>query len=88
MKPIVLTCIILHNLLRLRQRKEHMSISDQEDANHNIIPGEWRKNTPLVDGISNLGRNTTTQAAKNQREYLRYYFNSEVGSVPWQMDMI
>eukprot|EP00057_Strongylocentrotus_purpuratus_P014074 XP_011668548.1 PREDICTED: putative nuclease HARBI1 [Strongylocentrotus purpuratus] len=85
---IVLSCICLHNLLRLRKRKEHTTVADQEDANHNIIPGEWRKDNPLLDGISDLGRNSTTNAAKKQREYFRAYYNSEVGSVPWQNDMI
>ena len=36
---IVLSCICLHNLLRLRNRNEHVSVADQEDNNHNIIPG-------------------------------------------------
>ena len=85
---IVLSCICLHNLLRLRNRNEHVSVADQEDNNHNIIPGEWRKDNPLMDGVSELPSNSTTKAAKNQREYLRAYFSSEAGSVSWQDDMI
>ena len=85
---IVLTCLCLHNLLRARRRSDLINLVDGEDANHNIIPGESRKDNPLLDGISDLGRNSTTKAAKNQREYLRAYVNSEVGSVPWQNDMI
>ena len=85
---IVLSCICLHNLLRLRNRNEHVSVADQEDNNHNIIPGEWRKDNPLIDGVSELPPNSATKAAKNQREYLRAYFSSVAGSVSWQDDMI
>ena len=84
---IALTCINLHNLLRKRS-KDHTRPTDQEDSEHRVIPGEWRHDTPLADGMSSLGRNTTTNAAKNQREYLCEYFNSDSGSVPWQKDMI
>ena len=85
---IVLSCICLHNLLRLRNRNAHVSVADQEDNNHNIIPGEWRKDNPLMDGVSELPPNSATKAAKNQREYLRAYFSSVAGSVSWQDDMI
>ena len=85
---IVLSCICLHNLLRLRNRNEHVSVADQEDNNHNIKPGEWRKDNPLMDGVSELPSNSTTKASKNQREYLRAYFSSEAGAVSWQDDMI
>ena len=75
-------------MLRIRKPKEGRSLADQEDADHNIIPGAWRKDFPLLDGASDLARNTTSRAAKKQREYLCGYYNSSVGSVSWQNDMI
>ncbi|KAH3736389.1 hypothetical protein DPMN_042952 [Dreissena polymorpha] len=54
-----------------------MSVADQEANNNNIITGQLRNDNPLID----WGSNSTTKAAKNQREYLRAYFSSETGSV-------
>ena len=85
---IVLACVCLHNLLRIRKPKEGRSLADQEDDDHNIIPGDWRKYFPLLDGASDFARNTTSRTAKKQREYLCGYYNSSVGSVSWQNDMI
>lgn len=86
---IVLSCICLHNLLRMRNRKDYIvNVADQEDQNKNAIPGEWRNDNPLLDGWRDLPNNSTTNAAKKQREYLRAYFSSDAGSVPWQEDMI
>jgi len=85
---IALTCVILHNLLRGKKPSEVRGDADQEDANHNIIPGLWREDAALTDGISNFANNTTTQKAKLQRQYLCGYYNSEAGSVSWQEDMI
>jgi len=85
---IVLTCVCLHNLLRSKKPNEFGNEADQEDENHNIIPGAWREDPPLHDGISEFANNTTTQRAKLQRDYLSAYYNSDAGSVPWQEDMI
>ena len=84
---ITLTCVILHNLLRGKKPKEVRAQADQ-DSNHNIIPGFWREDVTLTDGISEFANNTTTRKAKLQREYLCAYYNSDAGSVPWQEDMI
>jgi len=64
---IVLTCVCLHNLIRKRSPKQHRRDADEEDSNHNVIPGVWRNVTPLLDGQSNLANSTTTTAAKKQR---------------------
>jgi hypothetical protein len=85
---IVMACVCLHNLLRDRKPKEVRQEADQEDAEHNIVPGIWREDTPLVDGTSDFANHTTSKAAKKQREYLTHYYSSEAGSVPWQNDMI
>ena len=84
---IALTCVVLHNLLRTKKMRE-VIVEDQEDDHHNMIPGAWRNDPPLTDGISDFARNTATEAAKLQREYLSAYYNSEAGSVPWQNEMV
>ena len=84
---IVLACCILHNLHRMRYRREPL-LTDQEDADHNLIPGEWRQHGNMQDVPQRPGpRNTGSRKAKEQREYLTNYFLNR-GSVPWQENMI
>ena len=86
---IVLACICLHNLMRAKYSGLQCIEMDQEDVDHNIIPGSWRQtNAHLIDAIGLHRGNTATQAAKFQRMYLTAYFNSDAGSVPWQQNMI
>ena len=85
---IVLACVCLHNLLRSRKADAPVPDVDQENAEHDIIPGAWRNDTPLVDGTSDFANHTTSAAAKKQREYLCEYYSSPAGAVPWQDKMI
>ena len=41
-RKIILTCVILHNLIRLRYPATHNNLMDSEDQNQNVIPGAWR----------------------------------------------
>ena len=41
-ESIVLACVCLHNLMRLRYPGIQNAVLDQEDDQHNIIPGAWR----------------------------------------------
>ena len=84
---IVTACVCLHNLMRLRYPAQQNADIDQEDQRHNVIPGAWRVNNPLVGAYGERG-NRMTVAAKNQRQYLSAYYVSDVGSVPWQLNMI
>lgn len=84
---IVLACICLHNLMRVRYPAQQNADVDQEDQDHNVAPGAWRQNNPLV-GIYGARGNRMTVAAKHQRQYLSAYYSSDAGSVPWQMNMI
>ena len=40
-KVIVMVCVCLHNLLRMRYPSAQNDVVDREDANHNVIPGAW-----------------------------------------------
>ena len=56
---------------------------DQEDENHHLVPGAWRDDTDLAD-LERIGRgNQATVSGKRQRLYLKHYYASEAGSVPW-----
>ena len=87
-EKIVLACICLHNLMRMRYPALQNAALDQEDDRHNIIPGAWRGGLDMADMDNIEGGNRTTKAAKAQRLYLTHYYNSPVGAVPWQNNMI
>ena len=83
-RTIVETCVCLHNLMRIRYPAAQNILLDNEDEDHNLIPGMWRQNANMHELHRVVGPNRDTVAAKRQREYLRLYFNSPAGSVPWQ----
>ena len=87
-QDVIEACVCLHNLMRLRYPRLQNQILDREDANHNIVEGDWRRGANLQD-IERVGRgNRESVAGKKQRELLKLYFNSPAGSVPWQEEMI
>lgn len=82
---IVIACCCLHNLLRTQKMPK--GLVDEEDANHEIIPGAWRDGDILVDGLGDRG-NYGTNRAKQVRQHLTEYYVSPEGSVPWQDKMV
>ncbi len=88
MQKIVMACVCLHNLMRIRYPGAQIAVADREDDEHNLIPGAWRDGRALPDIARALPGNHDTLAAKNQRDYLKAYYNSPVGAVPWQERMI
>ncbi len=85
---ILETCVILHNLMRIRFPVLQNAAVDEENDDRQVIPGSWRATTNMHDVDNARGHNRDTKAAKKQREYLKLYFNSASGSVPWQDRMI
>ena len=85
---IVLTCVILHNLMRERYPRMQDPYGDRVDKHGRVIPGGWRDRPQLVGGQNLPGGNFGTQEAKGIRGYLKDYFNSRRGSVSWQNRMI
>ncbi len=84
-ESIVSACCCLHNLCRIRYPGNPPL--DRDDANHAVIPGEWRDNTDLTE-LQRLRGNVVTRVARRQRLYLKKYYSSEEGAVPWQNDMV
>ncbi len=76
--------VILHNLLRIRFPAIGNAEVDREDGDHNIIPDAWRAEQQLQEIPQAHAPNRDNRAGKVMRDYLQAYFNSEVGSVPWQ----
>ena len=83
-RKMVMTAVCLHNLMRIRYPHAQNAALDQEDDDHNVVPGEWRQDANMRDMRQAVGRQHDTIAAKDMREMLKAYFNSPAGSVPWQ----
>lgn len=88
---ITYACCILPNFLRNKSSIYTIAeTTDHEDpVTHEVYAGEWRKEGP-GNGLKNLdrqGSNNYTASAKQMRENLCYYYNSNAGSVPWQNKM-
>jgi hypothetical protein len=66
----------------------YIALVDAEDANNNIVPGQWRQQVQLADLNVVGGANRAFLSGKRHREYLHEYFDSEAGSVAWQECMV
>lgn len=83
-KLIVMACLCLHNLMRERYPGLQNADLDRDLGNGQVAPGAWRDQTVLqeVDQVPRAPR--ATMEGKRQRLYLKRYFSSPAGSVPWQ----
>jgi hypothetical protein len=87
-EKMVMACVCLHNLMRMRYPQMQNQDLDHEDEQHNLIPGAWREGRIMLDIERVRGGNRATRAAITQRLYLKHYYSSPAGSVPWQDRMI
>ena len=92
-ETIVLASCTLHNFLRTKSKNTYTppgSLDTEIADTHTMSPGQWRQG-PHPQGliaIERQGSNNHSNLAKETRDYLCDYFNSDKGSVPWQDDMI
>jgi hypothetical protein len=87
-RTITECCVILHNWLRIKKPSLSNDCLDREDENHNWVDGSWRTGQVMLELQKVKGPTKVAEAAKRQREYLKHYMNSPVGSVSWQEDML
>lgn len=75
----------LHNYLRSEASSTYMGLGsvDTEDANHQVIEGEWRRSTQLQSVQPTHDRNASVDA-KALRDNMAVYFAEGGGRVPWQ----
>ena len=81
---IVRACLCLHNLMRERFPNLQNADLDRDDDDGHVVPGAWRDAAVMreVDNVPRAPR--ANRDGKRQRVYLKHYFNSPAGSVPWQ----
>ena len=77
-------CLTLHNLLR-----DHYGVArhevDEEDKNNELVPGAWRTDAVMQEVENNLQAPRTNAGSQALCTTLRHYFNSDAGSVSWQL---
>ena len=94
-ETIVLACCSLHNFLRSRNEARNIymptgSIDTKDLETHIVSRGNWRQDKESKGWIpiDKQGSNHHSTDAKEIRDYLCDYFNSDDGAVPWQDNMI
>ena len=77
-RDVVLTCVVLHNILRSQYQGQHGGQQPGDDDDD--VPGDgW-----LIGGAADCGcHRNPAREAKRLRDYLKDYFNNE-GAVAWQ----
>lgn len=84
---IVRTCMVLHNLMRIRYPQMQNQLIQRHGAN--CAPaGQWRAERNLEDTIHAVGANRASRDGKMQRNLIRHWCNCDAGSVPWQNSKI
>ncbi|KAI8493838.1 hypothetical protein Bbelb_281850 [Branchiostoma belcheri] len=82
---IIEACLTLHNVLRIRYPFRHNVNMDDEDDDYELVPGAWRT-AAVMREVAHEGRGPrATAEGKRLRAYSKEYFNSDAGSVPWQL---
>ena len=82
---VVIACLNLHNLIRLRRGPPNAGEVDQADNDN----AAWRREPHLRDNDNNEGARPPSKArmyreAQAAREYLADYYSTPQGAVPWQ----
>ena len=88
------TCCSLHNFFCSHCTPSAIytpqgSVDTESIETHEVIPGDWRQGQQHeLQPLQYQGSNRHSDSAKATRDYLRDYFNSEMGAVSWQNTMI
>lgn len=89
-QKIIAACCVLHNYLISVGKEDYMptGFSDVITDDGQIIDGTWRSSVPNESMFQNefnvhaSGR--ISQSAKDIRNHLKDFVNSDVGRLPWQ----
>ncbi|XP_064635780.1 uncharacterized protein LOC135492963 [Lineus longissimus] len=95
---IVKATLCLHNFLQETDRAKQPAAQycppgfvDQQDEQHNITEGVWRKEVgegSALYPIGRVGANNYDINAAEVRNNLKDYFTSEEGALPWQLNHV
>eukprot|EP00057_Strongylocentrotus_purpuratus_P028550 XP_011683024.1 PREDICTED: putative nuclease HARBI1 [Strongylocentrotus purpuratus] len=80
-------CITLHNLLRARYGLAPRE-ADEEDDQNQLMPGAWRTDAVMREVEDQARAPRANAAGQALRSTFKAYFNSDAGSVPWQLPIL
>lgn len=93
-QKITAACCVLHNLMMTKGREDYVPVGfgDSVADDGRVVNGAWRENigdssmfntnyTPNFQGRS-------TEHAKEIRDHIKNFVNSEEGSVAWQTQAV
>lgn len=83
--------VCLHNFVMESQdaRQYCSGLTDTLNADGSVTPGQWRQHqSQHFRDLGRVGANYAGAVPRGMREYLKEYFNSDVGAAqaPWQYD--
>ena len=93
-KLVTTACIILHNIIRVKNPRAHQELMDTYDSEGKLKPGAWRQGVepePNDDIFRGVDRrqfgNPGMRWAKQVRDYLSEYFSDpNRGAKDWQWE--
>ena len=86
---IAMAGLVMHNLYLVRMPLQGCTREvDNEDDDHHHIPGTWRANLNDRQGLTPIFSRNAGRDAKAMRNYLRDYYTSDAGAVPWQERLV
>ena len=80
-------CLTLHNLFREGYGVNRHD-ADEEDENNEVIPGQWRTDVVMQQVETHLRAPRANAAGQALCTTFMHYFNSDAGSVPWQLRIL
>ena len=84
-EAVIMASCVLYNLIRIRN-PSLIEGDTLDEATNEVIEGAWRQDAS-IPSVS-IPPTRASQVGKEQRNYLRNYFSSPEGSVPWQLSRI
>ena len=86
----ILAGVCLHNFLRQRCGRSYTPPGsvDVEDANQQVVPGDWRQIPGAVNNLPPTKARNSSDVAKANRLVMADYLVSEEGAVPWQINSV
>lgn len=83
---IVMATVVLHNFIM--QQEMEITEGSKRYCPRSAVEPEVLGNDERLRGVGRVGSNNSARSTFLQRNHLLEYFNSEIGSVDWQENMI